>query len=323
MWPATSSRAVCLVDRPEAGLAAAMWSERCVVSLPGELLYDGRAGADDVHVGCGSARGRRVDRLHLGHDRRAQGRRPHPSLAAGGNGGAAPRLGLAARRPPDPGASPLPRARVVCRGSSVRWPRAARPSVFERFEPALVLDAVARPPCSSASPPCTTGWPRPGGPPSWRPCGSASPDRPPSRPICGGASSGEYGVAVLERYGMSETLLTLSNPLEGERRPGSVGLPAPRRRGRDRPRPTTSAIGELMVRGPSLCRGYWKRPDASGSMWERRLVRHRRSGVGRRTTAISPSGAGAPSSSSRGATTSTRPRSRPSWGAIHRSGRSP
>jgi malonyl-CoA/methylmalonyl-CoA synthetase len=38
---------------------------------------------------------------------------------------------------------------------------------------------------------------------------------------------GEAGVAVLERYGMSETLLTLSNPLVGERRPGSVGLPLP------------------------------------------------------------------------------------------------
>src|SRR5690606_383440 len=35
------------------------------------------------------------------------------------------------------------------------------------------------------------------------------------------------GHRILERYGMSETLITLSNPATGERRPGSVGLPVP------------------------------------------------------------------------------------------------
>jgi malonyl-CoA/methylmalonyl-CoA synthetase len=73
----------------------------------------------------------------------------------------------------------------------------------------------------------------------------------------------ECGVAVLERYGMSESLLTLSNPLRGERRPGSVGLPLPGveatiadwdERG----------VGELMVRGPMLFRGYWERPVVGG-----------------------------------------------------------
>jgi malonyl-CoA/methylmalonyl-CoA synthetase len=76
-----------------------------------------------------------------------------------------------------------------------------------------------------------------------------------------------FGVSVLERYGMSETLLTLSNPLRGERRPGSVGLPLPGVEafvaGADE-----HGIGELMVRGPSLCRGYWRRPEASASMWQ-------------------------------------------------------
>jgi malonyl-CoA/methylmalonyl-CoA synthetase len=75
----------------------------------------------------------------------------------------------------------------------------------------------------------------------------------------------EYGVSVLERYGMSETLLTLSNPLVGERRAGSVGFPLPGVEatiaGADE-----HGIGELMVRGPSLCRGYWDRPDASASL---------------------------------------------------------
>jgi malonyl-CoA/methylmalonyl-CoA synthetase len=72
----------------------------------------------------------------------------------------------------------------------------------------------------------------------------------------------EHGVAILERYGMSETLLTLSNPLVGERRPGSVGLPLPgvsaAIAGADE-----HGVGELLVRGPSLCRGYWERPGAS------------------------------------------------------------
>ncbi len=64
------------------------------------------------------------------------------------------------------------------------------------------------------------------------------------------------GVAVLERYGMTETLLTLSNPIEGERRPGSVGIPLP---GVEAvvDEPDAQGVGELMVRGPSVCRGYW------------------------------------------------------------------
>jgi malonyl-CoA/methylmalonyl-CoA synthetase len=64
---------------------------------------------------------------------------------------------------------------------------------------------------------------------------------------------------------MSETLLTLSNPLDGERRPGSVGLPLPGVEAKVAA-PDEQGIGELMVRGPSLCRGYWERPEASASM---------------------------------------------------------
>jgi malonyl-CoA/methylmalonyl-CoA synthetase len=69
------------------------------------------------------------------------------------------------------------------------------------------------------------------------------------------------GLDVLERYGMTETLLTLSNPLHGERRPGSVGLPLP---GAQMALDATDAegVGELLVRAPSLCRGYWGRPGS-------------------------------------------------------------
>jgi malonyl-CoA/methylmalonyl-CoA synthetase len=77
---------------------------------------------------------------------------------------------------------------------------------------------------------------------------------------------GDWGVSVLERYGMSETLLTLSNPLAGERRPGSVGFPLPGVEAMIAD-PDEAGIGELMVRGPSLCRGYWQRAEASAAMW--------------------------------------------------------
>ncbi len=69
------------------------------------------------------------------------------------------------------------------------------------------------------------------------------------------------GIEVLERYGMTETLLTLSNPLSGERRPGAVGLPLP---GVEAALEAVDedGVGELLVRGGSLCRGYWGRADA-------------------------------------------------------------
>jgi malonyl-CoA/methylmalonyl-CoA synthetase len=74
------------------------------------------------------------------------------------------------------------------------------------------------------------------------------------------------GVAVLERYGMTETLLTLSNPLVGERRPGSVGLPLP---GVEAALDDADdgGIGELLVRGAPLCRGYWGREAFGAGDW--------------------------------------------------------
>ena len=76
----------------------------------------------------------------------------------------------------------------------------------------------------------------------------------------------EDGVVVLERYGMTETLLTLSNPLVGERRPGSVGLPLP---GVEAALDDADeqGIGELLVRGASLCRGYWGRDAFMPGDW--------------------------------------------------------
>ncbi|MEP6763635.1 MAG: AMP-binding protein [Gemmatimonadaceae bacterium] len=74
-----------------------------------------------------------------------------------------------------------------------------------------------------------------------------------------------FGHVILERYGMTETLMNVSNPYVGERRAGTVGLPLPLTAvrlcdndGRDVP---NGESGELLVRGPNVCDGYWRRPD--------------------------------------------------------------
>jgi malonyl-CoA/methylmalonyl-CoA synthetase len=75
----------------------------------------------------------------------------------------------------------------------------------------------------------------------------------------------DQGVPILERYGMSETLLTLSNPLDGPRHAGTVGtaLPGVSAAVHD---PDEHGVGELLVQGLSLCRGYWGLPEATAAM---------------------------------------------------------
>ena len=62
------------------------------------------------------------------------------------------------------------------------------------------------------------------------------------------------GHTLLERYGMTETGMMLSNPLHGERRPGFVGTPLPGVQVR-------LVDGEVEVRGPGVFSEYWQRPD--------------------------------------------------------------
>ena len=73
------------------------------------------------------------------------------------------------------------------------------------------------------------------------------------------------GHRILERYGMSETGMNCSNPLAGERRPGSVGPPLPGVEVRivdDAWRPLPAGnIGNLQVRGDNVFKGYWKLPE--------------------------------------------------------------
>ena len=77
------------------------------------------------------------------------------------------------------------------------------------------------------------------------------------------------GHRLLERYGMTEIGMALSNPLVGERRPGFVGTPLPGVEvrlvdddGREVPAGTA---GTIEVRGPSVFGAYWRRPEETAA----------------------------------------------------------
>ena len=74
------------------------------------------------------------------------------------------------------------------------------------------------------------------------------------------------GHRILERYGMTETNMNTSNPYEGARRAGTVGMPLPGVELK-----ITNAIsgetlpdgetGQIEVRGPNVFKGYWQMPE--------------------------------------------------------------
>ncbi|HJT42133.1 MAG TPA: malonyl-CoA synthase [Rhizomicrobium sp.] len=77
------------------------------------------------------------------------------------------------------------------------------------------------------------------------------------------------GHAILERYGMTETNMNTSNPYEGARVPGSVGLPLPDvevriadKEGHVLPQ---GEIGMIEVKGPNVFQGYWRMPDKTAA----------------------------------------------------------
>jgi malonyl-CoA/methylmalonyl-CoA synthetase len=77
------------------------------------------------------------------------------------------------------------------------------------------------------------------------------------------------GHTLLERYGMTEFGMALSNPLHGERRPGFVGTPLPGVEVRlvdEGGTPVGSGTaGELEVRGSNVFREYWRRAEATAT----------------------------------------------------------
>jgi malonyl-CoA/methylmalonyl-CoA synthetase len=83
------------------------------------------------------------------------------------------------------------------------------------------------------------------------------------------AFEARFGHRILERYGMTETLMLVSNPLHGERRAGTVGFSLPHVhvevRNSEGVAVPDGTAGELWVQGASLCAGYWNRPDATAA----------------------------------------------------------
>ncbi|MYH58770.1 MAG: malonyl-CoA synthase [Boseongicola sp. SB0675_bin_26] len=84
------------------------------------------------------------------------------------------------------------------------------------------------------------------------------------------AFEGRTGHRILERYGMSETTMSASNPYDGERRAGTVGFPLPGVEARivdpvsgvEMPQ---GEIGILEVHGPNVFKGYWRMPEKTAA----------------------------------------------------------
>ncbi len=80
------------------------------------------------------------------------------------------------------------------------------------------------------------------------------------------------GHEMIERYGMTETMITVSTRFDGERRPGWVGLPLRGVETRllegDSEVPLDGeSVGDLHVRGPMVSAGYLNRPEATAESW--------------------------------------------------------
>jgi malonyl-CoA/methylmalonyl-CoA synthetase len=70
-----------------------------------------------------------------------------------------------------------------------------------------------------------------------------------------------FGHTILERYGMTEAFMIMSNPYDGERRAGTVGFPLPGISAR-------IVDGELQIKGPTIFAGYWRNPAATAAAFD-------------------------------------------------------
>jgi len=87
-----------------------------------------------------------------------------------------------------------------------------------------------------------------------------------------------FGKEPVEREGMSETGMNFSNPLNAERKPGSIGIPLPKleirivdpESGID---VEPGQTGEIWLKGPAVTPGYWKKPEETARAFEQSWFR--------------------------------------------------
>ena len=82
--------------------------------------------------------------------------------------------------------------------------------------------------------------------------------------------SARTGQAILERYGMTETNMNTSNPYDGDRIAGTVGMPLPGVSVRIADPETgailaTDEIGMIEIKGPNVFKGYWRMPEKTAA----------------------------------------------------------
>ncbi len=143
--------------------------------------------------------------------------------------------------------------------------------LFDRFEPAAIIDAIGGGASMFFGVP--TMWNRLAAHPRIRELGALRLGVSGSAPLPAdlhAALAELTGQAPLERYGMSETAMLVSNPYDGERRAGSVGFPLPAVEVRLTGGATCTPSGtqEIEVRGPNVFAGYLDRPDATAAAFD-------------------------------------------------------
>jgi malonyl-CoA/methylmalonyl-CoA synthetase len=81
------------------------------------------------------------------------------------------------------------------------------------------------------------------------------------------------GQTLLERYGMTEMGMAISNPYEGKRKPGYIGQSLPDvtiRLVDEKGAPVAeNTSGEIQVKGPNVFKEYWKKPEASADAFDK------------------------------------------------------
>ena len=85
----------------------------------------------------------------------------------------------------------------------------------------------------------------------------------PLDPTTHGEIALQSGQRIIERYGMTETIMLTSNPYDGERRAGTVGVALPQVDLR-----LDNETSEIFVKGPNVFSGYWQREDATSESLE-------------------------------------------------------